>query len=572
MNQKTVNMKKYLLHITIFAILSLSIGCKKFLDVNTNPVVPQFPNVSSVFPTQIAAYPRGLQYDARYVSRYIQNFCSYSSTASSVNVNWDRMGYAAASDANGDIWRQAYIGFGRNLKYIIETGIKNQQWDYVGAALAMQAAIYQYTTDYHGDIIFSQAFNDNQTAFKFDDQETVYKGIDSICRLAISYLSNTNYNPTQDRLAKGDYVYNGDVSKWLKYTYGILACNFHRITNKSTYNADSVMYYCDKSLATTSDDFLVAFDATRNDDANFFGTYRDNLTVLRQTNFIVKLLDGTTLTGTNPTAATAYNRDPRLRHLLAASLDTTNGNGGYRGVDPGTGDPYVSLANWWTYAVNSANYNNARKKVATPWGDTTTANPSASVFSTSYQKYLFGNKAVMPVMTASEIQFMKAEAAYKKGDKATAYTAYLNGINSHFDFINRPSFPRGNTSIFSGNPISATERSAYLAGNNVKQSAGTLTLSDIMLQKYIALWGWGFFETWVDLRRYHYVDLDPDTGLQVYVGFVTPTTLAPENNGKLVYRARPRYNSEYVWNMDELRRLGGLNADYHTYECWFSQP
>lgn len=563
-------MKRYLIYIIAITAFAGSMGCKKFLDVNTNPVVPQFPNVSSVFPTQIAAYPRGLQYDARYVSRYIQNFNSYTTNAT--NVNWDRMGYTGASDTNGDIWRQAYIGFGRNLKYIIETGIKNQQWDYVGAALAMQAAIYQYTTDHHGDIIFSEAFNDNQTAFKFDDQETVYKGIDSICRLALIYLSNENYNPTQDRLAKGDYVYNGAVSKWIKYTYGILARNFHRLTNKPFYNADSVIYYCDKSLATIEDDFLVAFDATRNDDANFFGTYRDNLTLLRQSNFIVRLLDGTTLSGTPASAATAYNRDPRLRHMLSASHDTTNGNGGYRGVDPGLADPYNTLLNWWTYPVGSTNYINARRKSASPWGDTTYANPSASVFSTSYQKYLFGNKVVMPVMTASEIQFMKSEAAYKKADKVTAHSAYIKGINLHFDFINRASFPRGNTPLFTGSAINASERTAYLAGNNVKQSAATLTLSDIMLQKYIALWGWGFFETWVDLRRYHYIDIDSETGVQVYKSFTIPSTLASENNGKLVYRARPRYNSEYIWNIEELRRLGGLNSDYHTYETWFSQP
>lgn len=563
-------MKKRLINFFILVLLINATGCKKWLDVNTNPVVPQFPNVSAVFPTQIAAYPRGLQYDARYVSRYIQNFATY--TTSAANFNWDRMGYVASSDANGDIWRQTYIGFGRNLEYIIETGIKNQQWDYVGAALAMQAAIYQYATDYHGDIIFSEAFNNNQTAFRFDDQETVYKGIDSICRLAISYLSNTNYSPAQDRLSKGDYVYNGNTQKWLKYTYGILARNFHRLTNKSIYNADSVIANCEKSLATVDDDFLVAFDATRNDDANFFGTYRNNLADHRQTNFIVRLLDGTTLTGTPASSSTAYNRDPRMRHMLSASNDTTNGNGGYRGVDPGVGDPYSGLANWWTYAPGSTNYNNARKKVASVWGDTTYANPSASVFSTSYQKFLFGNKAVMPVMTASEIQFMKAEAAWKKGDNATAHAAYIKGINLDFDFINRASFPRGGTPLYNINTISTAERNAYLTGNNVKQDANSLTLSDIMLQKYIALWGWGFFETWVDLRRYHYVDLDPDTGVQVYKGFTLPSSLAGENNGKLVYRARPRYNSEYVWNIEELRRLGGLNPDYHTYECWFSQP
>jgi hypothetical protein len=202
------------------------------------------------------------------------------------------------------------------------------------------------------------------------------------------------------------------------------------------------------------------------------------------------------------------------------------------------------------------------------------ANPSSAVFSSQYRKYLFGDKVVFPVMTAAEIQFMKAEAAFRKGDKALALTAYTNGINLHFDFINRASFPRGNQPLYNNalGPITAAQRAAYLAGNDVKRSTATLTLADIMLQKYIALWGWGFFETWVDMRRYHYVDIDPATSAQVYLGFTPPTTLAPENLGKLVYRVRPRYNSEYVWNRDELLRIGALNTDYHTYETWFSQP
>jgi hypothetical protein len=328
-------------------------------------------------------------------------------------------------------------------------------------------------------------------------------------------------------------------------------------------------------MATVNDDFLIPFDAQKNDDANFYGTFRDNLTVLRQSNFIVKLLDGSTLSGSNAWA----NRDPRMKHMLSASHDTTNGNGGYRGVDPGIGDPAdltQALLPWYRYdptvAAQLTNYNNARKKVAALWGDTIYTNPSANNFSTNYRKYLFGDRVVYPIMTASEIQFMKAEAAMKKADAGTAYTAYKAGINFHFDFINRAGYNRGNAQLFNQNPIPVNERNAYLASPNVIQSAAGLRLQDIMLQKYIALWGWGCFETFVDMRRYHYVDLDPATGQQVYFGFTLPATIAPENLGKLVYRVRPRFNSEYVWNRDELLRIGALNGDYHTYECWFSQP
>lgn len=532
-------------------------SCKKYLDINSDEDTPQFPDVSSVFPTQLAGIPRGLQFDSRYVGRFIQNWLC-STTATAANVNFDRMGYTAASDANGDIWRQAYYGLGKNLNYIIDEGIKKQQWDYVGAAYALKAMMFQYCTDYHGDIIYTEAFRD-QATFKFDDQETVYRGVDSLCRLALVYLSNTNYNPSSTRLAKGDYVYNGTNAKWIKFVNGLLARNFHRITNKASYNADSVIYYCDRALATVDDDFLIPFDASKNDDTNFYGTYRDNLTVFRQSNFIVKLMDGTTLTGLTPSAANAYNRDPRMKHMLVCSQDTTNGNGGFRGVDPGAGDLGATT-----------------KRVPSPWADSIYTNPSSAVFSSQYKRYLFADKVVFPVMTASEIQFMKAEAAFRKGDKGTALSAYTAGINLHFDFINRGTFPRGNGVLYNTVPITLTARNAYLNSANVKKTVGTLNISDIMLQKYIALWGWGFFETFVDMRRFHYTDMELDavTSLpgQVYRNFVIPTTLAVENLGKPVYRVRPRYNSEYIWNRDELLRIGALNVDYHTYETWFSQP
>ena len=247
-----------------------------------------------------------------------------------------------------------------------------------------------------------------------------------------------------------------------------------------------------------------------------------------------------------------------MKHMIGASQDTTNGNGGFRGVDPGAGD-----------------VGTLTKRVAAPWGDSVYTNPSSAVFSSQYKRYIFGDKLVFPVMTASELQFTKAEACFRKSDKAKALVAYTNGINLHFDFINRGTFPRGNGVIYNTTPISAASRADYLAGNNVKRSEATLNLSDIMLQKYIALWGWGFFETWVDMRRFHYTDLEDNvvtgTPTQVYLDFTIPAMLAVENLGKPVYRVRPRYNSEYIWNRDELLRIGALNVDYHTYEPWFSQ-
>lgn len=530
-------------------------GCKKYLNINSDPDTTQAPSVSSVFPAMLAAIPRGTQFDARYVGKYIQNWLTMANNNGDV---WDTHSYIANSDASGDIWRQTYYGLGKNLDYIIENALKKNQYDYVGAALALKAYMFQTCTDYHGEIIFKDAFKPDIYYFKYDTQDIVYKGVDSICRDAIKYLEMAEAAKSTNTLSLGDYSYGGDVTKWKRFTYGILARNWNHLSNKSSYNADSVIKFCNNSLTAVADDFVIPFDASKNDDANFFGPYRNNLTLFRQSNFMVQLLDGTALAGTS----WAENRDPRLPHMLSMSADTSGtNNGGYRGVSPGLGDPLSAS----TTGVNF------RRRVPVLWADSTIGNPSAASFLDN-GKYLFKNKAVMPVMTYSEIQFIKAEAEFRKNNLAGAHTAYLNGINAHFDFINRNySGIRGAANIFNGSPISATQRAAYLASRNVKSAAGTLTMTDIMLQKYIAGWAWNWVETWVDLRRFHYTDIDPLTGQQVFKGFTLPT-LAAVNLGQPVQRVRPRYNSEYIWNLDELRKFGGDKTDYHTYEMWFSKP
>jgi hypothetical protein len=545
-------------------LLITGVSCKKFLNINSDPDTTQNPSNSSVFPAMLSGITYAEQRDARYLGKYVQNWLS----AANGNADtWDRHGYIVNNDAGGDIWRQTYFGLGSNLEYIIKNGLNKQQYDYVGASLTLKALMFQMCTDYHGEIIYSEAFKEGVYYFNFDDQETVYRGVDSLCRVAVNYLTLAE-TAGGSTLAVGDFSYNGNIGKWKKLAYAILAKNFHRTTNKASYSADSVIKYCDLSFSSVNDDFVIPFDASKNDDSNFFGPYRDNLSAFKPSNFIVKLLDGTTLAG----SSIASFRDPRMSHMLSASQDTTNGNGGYRGVDPALGDPFSTLTG--VYAVNSANWINARKRVAAVWGDSIYANPSAAVFNANAGKYLFKDKAVMPVDTYSEIQFIKAEAAFRKGDKVTAHAAYLSGINAHFDFINRSySGIRGNVNIFNTSAISTTQRTAYLASANVKQNAGVLTLTDIMLQKYIALWGWGWVETWCDLRRYHYnVDVDPVTTAPVYKNFNLPTSYFANNLNKPAYRFRPRYNSEYVWNFEQLKKLGADKLDYHTYETWFSKP
>ncbi|MFN2437690.1 MAG: SusD/RagB family nutrient-binding outer membrane lipoprotein, partial [Chitinophagaceae bacterium] len=385
-------------------------------------------------------------------------------------------------------------------------------------------------------------------------QPEVYEYVKKLCFEAIENLNKTGDNVSQANLAKGDqYFYNGDVAKWKKFVYGILARYYNHQSNKANYKPDSVIYYANLSITTNADNAMVKFaggplSATN----NFFGPFRGNLSLVSQTEprsirqgaYIANLESGLN-------SAFPGVQDPRAIYILR-----TNANGTFKGLTPNKGQTALAAndrpENFWGVAQTTAVNNTA---------------PSSD----ANARFIFRNTAPFPIMTASEIQFMKAEAAFRKNDKATALAAYREGISLHFDMLTSTF----NVNIPAGTEITAASKAAYL--NNpiiVPTTATDLTLNKIMLQKYIAMFGHGVLETWVDMRRYHYnQDKDPETGVSVYTDFEPPsgTDLFPDNSGKLVYRVRPRFNSEYVWNIKELERIGGTKLDYHTLENWFSQ-
>lgn len=519
-----------------------STACNDFLDVNTNPNGPSEKVEPYLYLSPIqSAMALGVEYDARYLGKYVQNWVS-----SSAGDTWDRHGFVSASDASGELWRNVYWKLGYNLSDMISKAEEESRWDFVGVGYAIRAWGWQMLTDYHGEIILNEAFDPSKKVFSYDSQEAVYAEVDRLLTLAITNLERTDGAVTDSNLSKGDLIYGGDRLKWLKFAYGLRAIHEQHLANKSSYNPDKVIEYVDKAFTSNSDDATVRFNGSVNDDTNFFGPKRGNLGSFRQSQFIVSLLDGSNPTFkdpalTDPQFTDQLLKDPRLQVMLAPAPD-----GQYRGVQPDAGVAALGAA-----SVRPFNL----------WNTTVDGTQTAGTAG----KFLFQDAARFPLMTYAQLQFIKAEAALLKGDQALALEAYTNGVKAHISFVqsyvvNDPSTPVDEVALFSQRRT-AYENSTVM----IPTSPADLTLQKIMLQKYIAQWGWGFIETWSDLRRYHYSS-------EVFVGFSLPNTFYPLNNGKPAYRFRPRYNSEYVWNIEALRTIGGLEDDYHTKEMWFTQP
>jgi hypothetical protein len=555
-------MKKSIYIICLTVLVAGMFGCRKYLDINSDPASPSVPSLPALLSPAQAVMSRTLIFDARGSGAYTQ-FWSNVAVQETFDIHNANQGGAStgAAGLGAQGWRDVYQLQGPSINLIIQQGIQNEQWDYVGVAFALRAWGFQYLTDMYSDIVFRQAWEPNRVFFDYDDQETVYRGIDSICRQALRYLARTDGKVNQSVLARGDQIYQGNRDRWIKFVYGLMARNYQRLSNKAEYKPDSVIRYVDLSFTNNNENAFVPHAGTRNDDTNPMGPARDNFSVRRQSRFIVQLLDGTILRG----SAAPANRDPRIRGMLSISPDTsfisptmTELNGGYRFLTPAVG-----------YTLGTAGSLTFRRGPATVWGDSAIANPAIGNFADrTIGKYLFRNNAPLPVMTYHELQFIKAEAALLKGDKATAFAAYRNGITAHFDFVNAM-----NTGTNNFNPISNAERTAYLSSAAVKQNAVSLTLTDIMQQKFIANWGWNFLEQWCDMRRYHYYDVDPETNLPVFNGFHVITVFSAFNGGpNMAYRFWPTNFSEFDWNREALRKIGALNQNYHTLEMWFSQP
>jgi hypothetical protein len=541
---------KYLL--VISALIIMGVSCSKKIDeAYANPNYDVKVSPEGLLPQIVASMAgnygaHGPMNDIRYIGAYVQNF-AYANTLS----NFDRMGYTN-TDVAQSFWRSHYYDIGQNNVKMIAWAIENKQWDYAGVGKAIFAWSWLNLTTYHGEVVLKEAFNTDQITFQYDKQEDVYAEVRKLSHEALSYLNKTGDNASQTSLAKGDaFFYKGDVSKWKKFVYGVLARSFNHLTNKADYKADSVLFYTNLAMKESTDDGLVKFTASLvSATNNMFGPFRANLggastvspTAIRQGAYIANLMSGAN-------SAFPGVTDPRAIYILRLNANNT-----FKGVEPNKGQAVLAAndrpENFWGVPQISAN-------------NTAPANDLNC-------RFIFRNDAPFPVMTATEISFMRAEAAFLKGDKATALVAYKDGIAKHFDLL----MNYYNTNVPAASLLTATIKANFLADPLVvPANAANLTLSMIMLQKYIAMFGYGTFETWTDMRRYHYVDLDKTTGKQVFTDFVAPsgTGLFEDNGGKLVYRMRPRFNSEYVWNINELGRIGATQLDYHTKEQWFSQ-
>ena len=210
--------------------------------------------------------------------------------------------YSLASDAGGELWRMVYWNQGMNLENMINQSLESESWHLAGIGYAMKAFSWDALTKYHGEVIMEDAFKPNQLTHHYDYQEDVYKQVRAWADRAIELLQmedKTNYG---SKISGNDWIYSGNIDKWIRFAYTVKARNLASLSNKKDFKEK---YYneftesCQKGFASGDDDAVLRIlggsaDAAYSAYNNFWGPYRGNLSnVYWQHDYAVQLMTGT---------------------------------------------------------------------------------------------------------------------------------------------------------------------------------------------------------------------------------------------------------------------------------------
>lgn len=433
---------------------ALLASCKKALDINTDPnkLSPAQATVNNLLPSGEQYLSSAFYGAADYGIFYTQYLAGNASYAANID-SYNPYGF-------DELWGAAYLSAMPNYHDIITRADASGAYQYAGIARLMMALTLMQSTDIWGDVPYKEAFQGTANVSPhYDTMQDVYNT--SLLDLLNKAIDNLNQPiPTLASLKVGttDLIYAGDITKWKKAAYAARARYYLHLGSKTPADWQLAINDVGNAFtdATGAGDLQLKYNTTQQ---NPWFTGISNVSAAsryaRPSNYLVNLMNGDALNGIFPGLF-----DPRLPKIV-----DNGGKATYVGRPVGTQD-------------NEAGANLANSDITS-------------------NTYYGQNVSPLPIITYAETQFIMAEAYFKMSNKPDAYTAYLNGIKGNMTKLG----------------VSAADMNTYVNNPLISKGAANLTLSDIMLQKYIALFLQ--METWTDMRRYQYDDT-------IYKGLTKP--------------------------------------------------
>lgn len=406
---------KYIVKTYIFLLIALMIfssGCEDYLDINDDPNNPTQASMASLLARTSFETGDNVQNLGSVTSYYVQYLAS-PNQASSTDIQ-ERVAY-------DQTWYELYDVMTdlSDIEVIAEDlGATN----YLGVAKILKAFNLGLTTDMWGDIPYEQAFFIETLTPAYDDDENLYPEIQTLLDDGIAALEGGN--STAADIGDEDFIYAGDMDKWIKTGYALKARYLLHLSETSEYSPQAILAAVDQGFESNDDDATVVyFDNEVNPWASVAISNANLVLGGWISEQLVEAMDGTTFGVV----------DPRMPFMFGTTADDE-----YVGTENGAGR-----------------------------GD---ASEQGSRSTLVVDSYYAARTAPVLLITYAEQKFIEAEAALSV-DPTRAYEAYLEGIRAHMDKIG----------------VEPADRDAYLAQPSVSVGAANLTRDLVMKEKYVAM-------------------------------------------------------------------------------------
>lgn len=607
----------------LLPLLGLVSGCEKYLDVNKNIDAPDKVD-GYLYLANITQQYQGVYWDIRALGPMTQMMGTTGYTSFANHF------YTLASDAGGEMWRVVYWNQGMNLENLINQSIEAEDWTLAGIGYAIKAFSWDALTKIHGEVPMKDAFVPGLLSHNYDYQDAVYEQVREWARKSIELLEREDNHNYGTKISSNDFIYNGDKAKWIKFAHAVIVRNLASLTNKkdfSTKYAQELIDAANKSFQSADDDATVKVTAGSQSAPyssynNFWGTARGNLSYSYfQHDYAVQVFTGS-VPEYDPTTGDKIREgsNPYYPFKLASKqiiTDTLVNVAGH--YDPRVAVKLGTISNNTFLDLNNADnvksykyYGGAFTSTVGPIGTAPSfygrniASTYTGAVHDGIGRWIYRDDAPYILTTYAEIQFCLAEAYWKLGRKSDAFEAFKKGVSGDLTTTARYIYPGKEGNATGGDKITKelfNSLAAQYANGPFVNGLNDLTLSHIMMQKWVALYPWGAPEAWVDMRKYHYdieytgeypsngngwiqaqLEQKADTDVsKVYKGlYLAPAQVQNRkgsydirNEGSPSYRLRPRYNSEYMWNLpalESLKPIAGTADNYQTSIPWFAYP
>lgn len=494
--------------ITVIIASVFMIGCSKKLDINVNPTQPQSTPSNLRLPAIITNTAYHLYSHARFSAYHSYYMTSRAGNSNAVIDNWNYNNITRQG-----AWRWHYFDVGSNAMGLIAEAEGEGSQNYVGVGKILLAFSYLTATDSFGDMPFSEAYTGTYNPI-YDTQESVYEGISVLLDEGIAALGNVS-DAAIGMDSSSDAIYAGNLEDWKAFALAIKArmqlhtANFlgTEVEALTTVNQallsfkDAVFKYPEES-ATAWGKNMWGESAPQPEWQ--FADIKNIVSTSLPTDFFMKALTVDEQSG-------AY--DPRLFKLTR----------------PGKNDKYLG-----------AKLSEGLLDVNLPTGTT------FEDFANLNLGYWTSDTSPFPFILKEELYFIKSELHFHLQQKDEAFKAFIDGIREN---MRRMEVPEG-------------EISNFLSSGKVPTDANALKISDIMMQKWIALY-WQS-ESWVDMRRYGYSD-------EAYPNIYYPKYSLPEWNGRWIQRFPYDPQTEYIYNPREIARLGAEARNWCFNPVWWAE-